>query len=72
MLKNNLEQIVKMIKRKVVVTMSGLTLLYMNEILKGNITNINDIPKLVRAKVLAHFDDYGLAYDENGNIYVKD
>ena len=52
--------------------MENLTMLYLNEILEGRITNINQVSKLVRKKVKARLADYGLGVDEEGNIYVLD
>lgn len=48
--------------------MNNLTMLYINEILDGNITNINDVPKLLRSKVAAKLPEYGYTTTEDGTI----
>ena len=54
--------------RKGELYMTHLTLLWTNEILKGNVTNINDVPKMLRTKVIAKLLEYGVTTDENGNF----
>ena len=48
--------------------MASLTMLWVNEVLKGNVTNSNDVPKLLRSKVIAKLLEYGVTTDESGNF----
>ena len=48
--------------------MASLTMLWVNEVLKGNVTNANDVPKMLRSKVIAKLLEYGVTTDENGNF----
>lgn len=48
--------------------MSYLAMLYVNKIVNGSITNINEVPKLVRSKVVEELEDLELAVLEDGSI----
>lgn len=49
-----------------------MVVFYLYEIAQGNITNINQVPRLWRNEVKKRLPDYGFGADEDGNIYVLD
>ena len=48
--------------------MSSLVMLYVNKFINGGYTNINTVPKLVRAKVVDELEELGYYVLEDGTI----
>ena len=69
LLMNYIKQMIALImsrRRKEI--MSSLVMLYVNKFINGGYTNINTVPKLVRAKVVDELEELGYYVLEDGTI----
>lgn len=51
---------------------TNLTMLYVDNIMRGKVTNFNKVPKFLQPSVEASLKDYNIYVAEDGSFYYKE